>query len=207
MPRSSALLLCLVALAGVLSACNDDGRALAPAPTVPVSAETTSTAVPPAPQPGFTSGDGLTLVSPSFASGAPLAADFTCDGLDVPPPLQVSGVPGTAAELAVAVTDRSADGYVHWVLTGLPTTVTAIEPGVVPPEATAAVTDGGILGWEGPCPPEGDGPHEYGFVVYALSEPLGLAPGTTGRDAIPLIEQSAIASSVLVGTYARPATG
>lgn len=195
---------CLVACALALAACGSDGRVLAPAPDVPVAPQTTTTTTP-APDAGFTVDDpsiGLNLSSPSFAGGGLLDADFTCDGLNVPPPLVIGGTPEGAAELAITMVDRSADGFVHWVVTGLSPATTQLESGVIPPDAVTAKTDSGIDGWDGPCPPAGDGPHDYVFSVYAMAEPIGLAPGLDGRDAIALIETAAISSTLLIGRYA-----
>ena len=194
----------MTAIAGaalVLAACNDDGRTLAPAPTVPVSQLTTTTAGPP------TSVSGLTLESPAFDEGGFIDPSSTCHGVNVPPTLVISGVPPGTAELAVTVTDVDADGFVHWVLTGLDPGITRLEAGLIPPDAQAARTDSGVESWDGPCPPAGDDPHAYHFAVHALPEPLGLAPGTTGREAIGLIEQAAIESDTLIGFYASPPTG
>lgn len=194
----------MTAIAGaalVLAACNDDGRTLTPAPTVPVSQLTTTTAGPP------TSVTGLTLESPAFDEGGFIDPSSTCHGVNVPPTLLISGVPAAAAELAVTVIDADADGFVHWVLTGLDPGITRLEAGLIPPEARTARTDSGVEGWDGPCPPAGDDPHAYHFTVYALPEPIGLAPGTTGREAIGLIEQAAIESDTLVGFYASPESG
>lgn len=191
-----------LACALVLAACNDDGRALEPAPTVPLAPATTAAT---GPEAGFTTDDpaiGLNLSSPSFDGGELLDPEFTCDGLNVPPPLLIAGTPPGAAELAITMVDRTADGFVHWVISGLSPTTTQIESGVVPPEAVSARTDSGVDGWDGPCPPPGDEPHEYVFSVYAMAEPMGLAPGLDGRDAIALIEAAAVSSTLLVGRYA-----
>lgn len=187
------------AVAGLLllAACNDDGRTLAPAPPVPVERATTTTA-PTVSTP--TAEVGLLLTSPAFTEGGLLDPAFTCDGVDVPPPLEISGIPAGAAELAIVVTDRE-DGAVHWVISGLSPTVTRIESGVVPPNAVTARTDDGVEGWQGPCPPAGDQPHAYEFVVYAAAEPIGLTRGLEGRRAIGVIEEAAIASDVLVAFY------
>lgn len=204
MPRTS-LLGGAIAAVLVLASCGDDGRTLAPAPDVPIEPATTTTA--PAPEAGFTADDptiGLNLSSPAFASGDLLDPDFTCDGLNVSPPLVFAGTPDNAAELAVTMVDRTAGGDVHWVLTGLEPTLLELESGVVPPGAVTARTESGVDGWDGPCPPDGDDPHEYVFSVYALAEPIGLAPGLDGREAIGLIEQAAISSTLLVGRYASP---
>ena len=204
MPRTS-LLGCVVAGALALAACGDDGRTLTPAPEVPIAPVTTTTA--PSPEAGFTTDDpaiGLNLSSPAFAGGELLDPDFTCDGLNVPPPLVFAGTPDNAAELAVTMVDRTADGAVHWVLTGLDPTLLQLESGVIPPDAVTARTETGVDGWDGPCPPAGDDPHEYVFSVYALAEPIGLSPGLEGRAAIALIEQAAISSTLLVGRYASP---
>lgn len=194
--RRPALAAAVLAL--TLTACNDDGRTLAPAPTVAVSRATTSSSA------GAPEAVGMTLRSPAFEDGGVLDASFTCDGVDVPPPLEIVGVPDAAAELAIVMTDADAGEYVHWVLTALPPTVTRLESGVIPPQARAALTQSGVEGWEGPCPPPGDDPHAYRFVVHALPEPVGLAPRLPGRDAIALIEQASIASDALVGFYQRP---
>lgn len=190
-----------LAMVATFTACNDDGRSLAQAPSVPPSLATTSTTVV-----GPEIGPQLTLTSPAFDDGAPIDVTFTCDGINVPPPLEIAGVPDGTADLAIAVTD-DADGYVHWVLTGLAPTVTSIEPGLIPPGAVTAVTDSGTDGWDGPCPPLGDAPHSYIFTVYAMAEPLGLAAGVDGREAIALVQRAALASDVLTATYVRPAGG
>ena len=192
----------LAAVALVLAACNDDGRTLAPAPTVPEQRATTTTSAPPAPDVGVE--DGLTLSSPAFTDGDFLDPSFTCDGIDVPPPLAISGIPPAAAELAIVVTDRDAAGFVHWAIAGLAPSITKLESGVVPPDAVTARNSSGVEGWSGPCPP-GDEPHAYEFVVYAVAEPLGLTPGLDGRQAIDLIQQAAIASDVLVVFYGSSA--
>lgn len=185
----------------LLAACNDDGRTLAPAPSVPVSQLTTTTVGPPAPV------AELTLESPAFDEGGFIDPSSTCHGVNVPPTLLISGVPPGTAELAITVTDVDADGFVHWVLGGLDPGIARIEAGLIPADARTARTDSGVDGWDGPCPPEGDDPHAYHFAVHALPEPVGLAPGITGREAIGLIEQAAIESDTLVGFYAAPETG
>lgn len=182
----------------LLAACNDDGRTLAPAPPVPAE-QATTTSGPAGSVPAAEV--GLLLTSPAFTEGGILDPAFTCDGVDVPPPLEISGVPASAAELSIVVTDRDADGFVHWVIAGLSPSITRIESGVLPPAAVTARSDGGGSGWHGPCPPDGDDPHAYEFVVYASAEPIGLAQDLDGREAIELIETAAIASDVLVGFY------
>lgn len=193
MLRPTAALAAALLVLGA-SACNDDGRTLAPAPPVAASPSTTTTA-PEVRQ--------LTLTSPAFADGDSLDAAFTCDGVDVPPPLEITGVPDVAAELAVVVTDTTAGGYVHWVLTGLPVDLTRLESGVIPPQGRVARSSGGVDGWEGPCPPPGEPPHAYQFTVHVLAEPIGLAPGVGGREAIQLLEQASVQSDSIVGFYER----
>ncbi len=201
MSRSSPLV-ALVALVALLAGCNDDGRTLAPAPTVPVSEATTTTVGIAAPDPG-----GLTLTSPAFVDGGALDPSFTCDGQNVPPPLSITGIPAETAELAIVVTDRDAADFVHWVVAGLPPTITTIESGLIPAGAVTAITDSDVDGWDGPCPPAGDAAHHYDFTVYAATEPIGLAAGLQGREAIGIIERAAVASGVLTATYASPAEG
>ncbi|MGK2929007.1 MAG: YbhB/YbcL family Raf kinase inhibitor-like protein [Acidimicrobiales bacterium] len=203
MSRSSTLV--VVAVVGaLLAACQDDGRALDPAPTVPVSLETTTTIGPVAGPAVGTDVGQLTLASPAFVDGGPLPDDHTCAGNDVPPPLVIGDVPVGTVELAIVVTDRDAAGAVRWVVAGIPPTVTRLEPGALPPEAVTARAESGADGWEGPCPVAADPDHIHDFRVYAMTEPIGLAAGLEGRTAIDLIEQAATATGWLSATSGAP---
>lgn len=188
----------------VVAACNDDGRALAPAPTVPASPLTTA---PPTVGPAESSIGGpdvgvqFDLSSPDFADGDVLDPTFTCDGLNVSPELHISGTPVAAAELAIAVIDVDGASGVRWIITGLAPTTTVIPRGVTPPGAVTAQGSNGVIGWDGPCPPPADPLHTYQFTVYALPEPLGLAEGTEGTQALSLLESAAIERDTLVAFY------
>jgi Raf kinase inhibitor-like YbhB/YbcL family protein len=82
----------------------------------------------------------ITLRSPAFADGDTIPGVYTCDGDDVSPPLEWSGVPSDAAELAVVVEDPDAPGgtFVHWVLWGLD----AGQPGLGQGQAPAGAREG-----------------------------------------------------------------
>ena len=115
----------------------------------------------------------LTLSSPAFAHGADIPSQFTCDGLDTPPPLAWSGVPDQAASLALIVDDPDAPDpaapkttWVHWVLYNLPPGSAALHAGELPSGAQQGLNDWKQTGYRGPCPPVGR--HRYYFKLYAL---------------------------------------
>lgn len=182
--------------AALLAACNDDGRTLEPAPSTTGAPEATASTVP-------EEIVGMRVTSPDLVEGELVDPRITCDGGNVAPLLVFSGVPPAAAELAVAVVDLDADGYVHWVIGGLPPTTAQVGPGEVPVGAVQGRTDSGVEGWDGPCPPEGDEPHRYEVRLYAAAEPIGLAPGIEGREAVAIIERAAIDVARLTVRYGR----
>ncbi len=145
----------------------------------------------------------MTLTSAAFSAGGPIPERFTCDGAGTSPPLDWSGVPPGARELALVVEDADAQRFLHWTVLGLPPTATALPAGRVPAGVVQPRNGFGDPGWGGPCPPKGAAPHHYVFSVYALDAPLGLhagaAPDTVGR----ALAAHAIARGELVGTYAR----
>jgi Raf kinase inhibitor-like YbhB/YbcL family protein len=147
---------------------------------------------------------GLVVVSPAFATGQPIPERYTCDGDEVSPPLAIQGAPTDAVELAVVVRDPDADGFVHWVVAGLPADTTGLaEGGPLPDGAVEAGNGFDEAGWAGPCPPEGD--HTYELTVYALTEPSELSPdddAEAGAEAVESADASAVAT--LRWTYERP---
>lgn len=195
----------LVAAAGLalaVVACGNDGRALrTPSPdqttTTTVAAAGDDTAV----DVGSASGEApvLQLTSPAFAEGGEIPLAHTCRGEDLPPALMWTGPPEGAVELALVVRDVDAEGFVHWVVAGIPPGAGGLEAGALPGGAVEAANDAGRPGWAGPCPPSGR--HHYEFRLYALAEPSGVLPGQAAGEAAGLVEATpAVASAVLSGS-------
>jgi Raf kinase inhibitor-like YbhB/YbcL family protein len=63
--------------------------------------------------------------------------------------------------------------------------------------------DFGTVGYRGPCPPRGRGPHRYRFRLHALGEELRLTSGTGVAELERVLTGNLLAAAELVGTYER----
>jgi hypothetical protein len=146
----------------------------------------------------------LGVTSAAFADGETIAQQYTCDGANTSPPLDISGIPPDATELALIMEDPDAPGgtFVHWVLWGVDAAVASLPEDGVPDGAVSGSTSFGGVSYGGPCPPAGD-PHHYVFTIYALSESPGVAPGASADDLRAAIEGSILAEGSLTGLYGR----
>jgi Raf kinase inhibitor-like YbhB/YbcL family protein len=154
----------------------------------------------------------LTLSSPAFQRLGGIPQRHTCDGEDLSPPLAWSGVPAGTKSLALVVDDPDAPDpaaprtvWVHWVLYGIPASVTSLAGGLtaahLPPGAREGLNDWKRTGWRGPCPPVGR--HRYFHKLYALDIVL---PDLHHPDKATLERAMAghvLAQAELVGTYQR----
>ena len=160
--------------------------------TTSVAAVATTTAVQPV---------GLHLATTAFAEGAPIPEQHTCNGIDVPPDLTWSDIPADTDELALVMDDPDADGFVHWIVTGIDPAAAGLLGGQLPAGAVEAKNGFGNVGWAGPCPPAGSGVHHYRFQLYALAEPLGLAAGAEADEAkLAVINGRILQQAALGGT-------
>ncbi len=185
----------------LVAACSSsDGRTLPPPPS---NRTTTSVNAPVVGQPSDdpSAVEVFSLSSPSFVAGGTIPARFTCVGEDVSPPLEWASVPEGAVELAIVVRDRSAGGFVHWIVTGIDPTVQGIGVGGVPEGAVEGRNDGGAVGWFGPCPPAGS-THTYELSIHALDAPLELAADLAPDDAAARVELTSTSHAELLGTVA-----
>lgn len=147
----------------------------------------------------------LTITSPAFEPGRPIPRQYTGEGRDVSPPLEWSGVPGDARELALICDDPDAprpEPWVHWILYGIPAERTSLPEG-----GSGGARQGrnswGRTGYGGPMPPPGHGVHHYHFRLYALDEPLKIGTHIDKAGLLTAIEGHILAEGELVGTYSR----
>ena len=146
----------------------------------------------------------LRVTSPAFMDGARIPKKFTCDGQNVAPPLEWSGLPDESKSVAVICDDPDAPSgtFTHWLLYDIPTSKHRLNEGAS--LGKAGTNDFGNEGFGGPCPPQKDGAHHYHFHVYALdTSSLGPA-GMSKDDAREAMNGHVLAEGELTGVYKRP---
>ncbi|UCF07149.1 MAG: YbhB/YbcL family Raf kinase inhibitor-like protein [bacterium] len=151
----------------------------------------------------------IMITSPAFANNGPIPTVYTCDGENISPPIQWSGLPEETRSLALICDDPDAPmkTWVHWVLYCIPPDCAELGEGVPNDEIIAngakhGSTDFGSPGYGGPCPPRGK-PHRYFFKLYALDTMPDLEPGLTKKALLKSMKGHILASGELIGTYQR----
>lgn len=146
----------------------------------------------------------MQLVSSAFTQGGEIPRLYTCQGEDIPPPLEILQVPEEAKSLILIMDDPDVplsirkDGmWVHWVLYD------------IPPKEKHVKENSGVLGrntagknrYMGPCPP--DRKHRYFFKLYALDRLLGFSEGKSKEELLTAIEGKVLAQAELMGVYEK----
>ena len=175
----------------------------APTTTTPPTTPPTTVAPPVSVEPPETTPPDTTaeavefgLSSPAFEDGGDIDIRYSCDGDNISPVIDWTGVPAGTTSLALTVTDPDAEDFLHWVAWNIPADSTGFPedvPGdadlpdgtrqganefaqyVVPGEATPGGSAFKTIGYDGPCP---GGPHTYRFSLFALTGTIDLPGGT-----------------------------
>jgi Raf kinase inhibitor-like YbhB/YbcL family protein len=114
---------------------------------------------------------------------------FGCTGENKSPQLAWENAPEGTKSFAVTMYDPDAptgSGWWHWVVFDIPETATELVAGagnikleLAPEGAIQSITNYGVPGYGGPCPPENHGLHQYIITVHALkTDKLGLDQNT-----------------------------
>jgi hypothetical protein len=147
----------------------------------------------------------LELTSPAFGDGQPIPDQYGYTERNVNPPLEIEGVPGETASLALVLDDPDAmdpAGKVwdHWVVWNIDPETRSIPEDWNGAGATQGRTDYGETGYGGPNPPDRE--HTYRFRLYALDTDLDLEAGASKADLEAAMSGHVLAEASLTGTYA-----
>lgn len=154
----------------------------------------------------------LTLSSPAFDHEQPIPQRYSCEGDDISPPLQWSGIPAESLSLVLIVDDPDAPDpaapkrtWVHWLLYNLPVASSglpeAIRPSHLPDGTLEGINDWKRTGYGGPCPPIGR--HRYFFKLYALDQALPDLGSPTKASLLEAMQGHVIDEVELIGTYKK----
>jgi len=151
---------------------------------------------------------GIKLSSSAFAEGQAIPRAYTCDGINISPPLEWTGVPKSAKTITIIADDPDAPAgtWVHWVIYNLPADTIGMVENL---PSTEDVKGGGLqgkndfekIGYGGPCPPSGT--HRYFFRIYALDNELPLKAGATKAEVEKASAGHILAQAQLMGTYRK----
>lgn len=145
----------------------------------------------------------MKLSSSNFENNSAIPAEYTCQGKDINPELEIKDVLPEAKSLALIMDDPDAPGgiWTHWVVWNIPPETKVIPAGVGDKFAVQGNNSWPKLGYGGPCPPSGS--HRYFFKLYALNERLNLPAGSSKADLENAMKDKIIDQVQLMGTYKK----
>lgn len=145
----------------------------------------------------------------SFKEGENIPSRFTCDGLNISPPLMWINAPPVTESFVIIMDDPDTPNgvFTHWVIFNLPNDILQLPEGI---PQQGVLDNGGIqgvnglrqMGYFGPCPPLGPS-HTYRFHLYAVDIILPLESGASKQEILQAIEGHILADTELTGSYTR----
>lgn len=155
----------------------------------------------------------FSLRTNAFSAGGGIPKKYTYEGENLSPPLTWSGAPAGVKSFALICSDPDAPHGVfqHWAIYDIPGQRTGLEEGFKPtPPIKLGLNDFGSIpgysnvGYGGPLPPRGHGPHRYYFRLYALSTAaLPVKEPATCLEIAKAAEPFTLATAEVMGTYER----
>jgi hypothetical protein len=151
----------------------------------------------------------LKVTSTAFVDGGKMPIPYTCNGLNISPPIAWEGAPAGTESFALICDDPDA-GYgkvfAHWVVYNIPKGTVSL-PEKMPTDVQLqngtiqGLNDFKKIGYRGPCPPMGT--HRYVFKVYALNTTLILLGDVNKATLEEAMKGRILAQGQIIGTFKR----
>jgi Raf kinase inhibitor-like YbhB/YbcL family protein len=145
----------------------------------------------------------ISISSPAFQAGGDIPAKFTCNGTNISPELQISGVPNEAKSLVLIVDDPDAPRglFTHWIVWNIVPKTTRVAENAAPAGAVQGMNDFGKRNYGGPCPPSGT--HRYFFKIFALDTKPELKPNARRAELDAAMRNHVLAQGELMARYSH----
>ena len=142
----------------------------------------------------------LYVTSKAFEDGSAIPIKYTCDGLNVNPPIDLAFIPQNAVSIAIIVEDPDApiNTWTHWIVWNIPVTHNIKEN---TKQGISGVNDFSKNFYCGPCPM--NGVHKYLFKIYALDCFIEMPLNTKKLMLKREISDHILAYGEITGTYTR----
>lgn len=153
----------------------------------------------------FENNFNLKLSSFNFKNNEFIPAKYTCDGLNVNPALEITGVPQRAKSLLLVMDSNNLtndDVFIHWLVWNIPVGIKKIEENSLPNFSIEGKNDFSLNKYVGPC--FDNGFRSYKFKLYALDIKFdNLSINTDKEKILKLIEGHIIEKTELIGKYSK----
>lgn len=150
----------------------------------------------------------IQLSSPGIAkvagAGYEVGREYTCDGADRSPVLSWSGVPSSAAELAVFVVNvKPVNGklFFDWAVAGLSPKLHGLQAGRLPAGTIVGRNGFGRAGYS--ICPSVSVREQYVFAIYAPTERVAARPGFEPLAVRTQVARNPRGDGLLIAGYAR----
>lgn len=148
------------------------------------------------------------IFSSAFKPGELIPSKYTCDGLNISPPLNWTEPPLETKSFVLLNDDPDAPigDWVHWIIVNIPPDIRALKEEasskkLLPKNSIEGLNDFMENNYGGPCPPSGT--HRYFFKLYALDKELPLKANTTKKQLLETMKGHILAQATLIGKYKR----
>ncbi|MGZ3579032.1 MAG: YbhB/YbcL family Raf kinase inhibitor-like protein [Syntrophales bacterium] len=150
----------------------------------------------------------LEVKSTGFGHAKSMSDKYTCDDVDISPPLEWKNAPAGTKSFAVIceTPDAPTGNWVQWVIYDIPANMTNLPQAVAKTGeldfgAKQGKNDFDQVGYFGPCLPAGE--HRFFFTVYALDSLTNLKAGAKKEELVEAMKGHILSEGALMGVYAR----
>ena len=153
-------------------------------------------------------GVALEVISAGFGNAKSMSDKYTCDDVDISPPLEWKNAPAGTKSFAIIceTPDAPTGNWVQWVIYDIPADMTSLpqsiaKTGQLDFGAKQGKNDFDQVGYFGPCLPAGE--HRFFFRVYALDSLTNLKAGAKKEELVEAMKGHILAEGALMGVYGR----